>query len=274
MNIYTTTITPEIAAEWLAQTTSQNRDIKRADVEKYARDMAAGRWRLTGEAVKRDANGNVIDGQHRLLAVIKSGASIETVVVDDLPADVQLVIDSGHPRGGGDALKFKGAKSHNQLAAVSKLAVHWNRGEIRVSHLSLKPLSNAELAEAVDADPTLHTATTIGNRYAHKRNHPGIRAAGSAIAFAYWLIAAAAGHDDADRFLRDLAEMRTNGSGDPRHAAIMRLNSAAENNEKLRNVTQAYILVVAWNAMRQNRPLTIVKITANGKALPFPEPLG
>ncbi len=273
MNIYTTTITPEIASEWLAQN-HNNRDVKRAIVEQYARDMAAGRWQVTGEAIKRDKDGNVLDGQHRLLAMVKSGTPIVTVVVDGLPAEAQVVIDSGKPRGGGDALKFKGAKSPNQLAAVAKLAVHWNRGDIRVSHLSLKPLSNAEIADAVDADPTLQTATTVGNRYAHKRSHPGIRAAGSAVAFAYWLIAAVAGHDDADEFLRDLAEMRTNGSGDPRHAALMRLNSAAENNEKLRNITQTYILVVAWNAHRQGRPLTIVKISANGKALPFPEPLG
>jgi len=50
-----------------------NRNCKPRVVAKYASDMTEGRWVDTHEPIAMSVDGNLIDGQHRLAAVIESG---------------------------------------------------------------------------------------------------------------------------------------------------------------------------------------------------------
>ena len=265
-------VTPELATEWL-QFNIGNRDPKPRKIAQYARDMAAGRWAMTGEAIKFAASGRLIDGQNRCYAIIKSGATIPTLVVFGLADDAQIVMDSGVSRGSGDALTFRRAKNANQLAAVAKLAVHWERGEIARSSCVTPPLSNAEIDAAVQMDPTLGDAVAAGDKFRYRKTKgAGIRATPTAIGFSWWLIAGAADRDAASNFMEDLAQMRTDGAGDPRLAALQRLNSARENNEKMSSVTQSFVLITAWNGVRQGRKVHRVQVVGrNGTPLDFPQ---
>lgn len=58
-------VTPEMAAKWL-EGNVLNRPLKQAHVDRLAREMAAGRWRLTHQGIAFDVSGCLIDGQHRL----------------------------------------------------------------------------------------------------------------------------------------------------------------------------------------------------------------
>lgn len=57
-------VTPELAAEWLNHNT-RNREKRPKRIAAYARDMAAGRWRRSGEAIKFAPDGTLLDGQNR-----------------------------------------------------------------------------------------------------------------------------------------------------------------------------------------------------------------
>ena len=59
------TITPTMALNWLEHANTNNRKIIEAYVKKLARDMKAGRWRLTHEGIAFDPHGVLLDGQHR-----------------------------------------------------------------------------------------------------------------------------------------------------------------------------------------------------------------
>jgi len=64
------TITPSIAKGYL-ENNQNNRRVKDTKVKLYAREMMAGRWKEgTAEFIKISKAGNVLDGQHRLLAII------------------------------------------------------------------------------------------------------------------------------------------------------------------------------------------------------------
>jgi predicted nucleic acid-binding Zn ribbon protein len=67
-------VTPEMAERWLGHN-KVNRNLRNRRVDQFARDMRSGRWQLTGEAIKFGKSGNLIDGQHRLWAVIESGCT-------------------------------------------------------------------------------------------------------------------------------------------------------------------------------------------------------
>lgn len=59
-------ITPDMAEKWLGRN-PRNRHVRQRDVVRYAQSMLAGEWLVTGEAIKFSFDGNLIDGQHRLL---------------------------------------------------------------------------------------------------------------------------------------------------------------------------------------------------------------
>lgn len=63
-------ITPELARQLLSNN-KINRKIKPTIVERYAEQMEAGEWKFTGDTIKVDGEGMLLDGQHRLLAIIK-----------------------------------------------------------------------------------------------------------------------------------------------------------------------------------------------------------
>lgn len=97
------TVTPETAAEWL-KTNVNNRNVKTGVVEKYAAQMKAGLWTLTHQGIGFGADGRLYDGQHRLLAVIKSGVSIQTNVTRGLPPKALDATDNGTVRRSYDTL--------------------------------------------------------------------------------------------------------------------------------------------------------------------------
>ncbi len=68
-------------AKLMLESSRGNRTVKRHHVEAISRDMAAGRWKLTGDALKIDTNGQLNDGHHRLLACVKSNTSFKTAML-------------------------------------------------------------------------------------------------------------------------------------------------------------------------------------------------
>jgi hypothetical protein len=91
------TITPTIAAKWLEKR-APNRPLSRAVVQRYASAMKEGEWVVNGESIKFNKHGDLEDGQHRLQAVVVSGATITSLVTRGLDPSVYETIDEGRPR--------------------------------------------------------------------------------------------------------------------------------------------------------------------------------
>lgn len=92
-------ITPVFAAELLARRHPHQRPLKERYVDTLARAMSEGRWRWTADAIRLDKDLYVIDGQHRLSAVVKSGFTLKDALVATVFGDdVILSIDQNRPR--------------------------------------------------------------------------------------------------------------------------------------------------------------------------------
>jgi hypothetical protein len=72
-------ITPEMAKS-LLEKNSSNRPLSISTVKKYAFEMKQGSWKNTHQGIAVDETGQIIDGQHRLTAIIESGISIMTTL--------------------------------------------------------------------------------------------------------------------------------------------------------------------------------------------------
>ena len=97
-------VTKSMAQEWLNNFNTNNRKAKRHIVDKYADQMSRGQWVVNGDTICFDITGTLIDGQHRLLAVIKSEVPLRTTVVRNLPLDAFATLDDGSLRSAGDVI--------------------------------------------------------------------------------------------------------------------------------------------------------------------------
>jgi hypothetical protein len=106
---------PDVAAKWLEKNT-HNRDLRQSVVNAYASAMKRGEWRLTPEPIafcRPYTNGEgkaqpetLIEGQHRLWAVVESGAEVEFTVWWGCEHDELTVIGQAVGRTQGDVLKL------------------------------------------------------------------------------------------------------------------------------------------------------------------------
>ena len=97
-------LTPPLAESWLEQNTF-NRKVSRHTVSRYAHDMKSGAWTLNHQGIAFDENGVLVDGQHRLMAVIESGAEVDMMVTWGAS---RVGIDELRVRSVSDVIKFGG----------------------------------------------------------------------------------------------------------------------------------------------------------------------
>jgi hypothetical protein len=97
-------VTPDFAAEVLASMNTRNRRVKPSVVEKYAKMMRNGSWTFSPETVSISKSGTLLNGQHRLLAVIESGTCQKFMFATGFNDDVFGVLDRGAGRTRADAL--------------------------------------------------------------------------------------------------------------------------------------------------------------------------
>lgn len=74
-------ITPEIAKAWLEKRNNVNRHISPATVARYAADLKAGEWWQIVEPISLGPDGEIINGQHRLTAIVETGIAARIYIV-------------------------------------------------------------------------------------------------------------------------------------------------------------------------------------------------
>lgn len=116
----TVLVTPDLARDWLA-TAASNRKLNQRHVVILAEDMRHGRWALTHQGLAFDEHGRLVDGQHRLHAVILAGCSVLMMVVRGVALESVLnAVDQGTIRTPGQALIMRGVANGTLVAAISR----------------------------------------------------------------------------------------------------------------------------------------------------------
>lgn len=235
-------VTPAIARVMLEHNES-NRSMRRQVVAKYARDMTAGRWHYTGDPIRFAEDGTLLDGQHRLSAIVQSGKSQPLLVVRGLLREMQSVIDTGARRTAADAVRFQGDRNAPVLAAVARMIL--THGD----ELTMQ-LSNAEITEVVETDANLRWVVSNGVAsltVLRKRMTPAV------LGYAYWRCHQIDAFAAAEFFDR-LASLADLPSGSPILALNSRLaviNSAKGGRAREYRLEVLASTFIAWNAWRK-----------------------
>lgn len=244
-------ITPDTAREYLSKNT-KNRTVKELRIVRYARDMEAGKWLDTGEAIKFDRHGNMIDGQNRCHAIIRSGVSVEIRVVRGLDPEAQEVMDAGAPRSAADALNLRGVTGGKDVAAVAAVHHMWNTGgypTCMTESKSYMRMTTAEITEYVDTYPELIEATAFAKRI---RSSLPLPVGSTAVAYDEFV---AIDGDVALDFFARITEMRMSGKGDPVATLVKRVNDMRADRGRIFPATGLFLLMRTWNALRTGERL-------------------
>jgi len=132
-------ITPDIARHYLKMNTI-NRHISDVKVAQYVRDILNGRWKSdTAECIKFSNTGKLIDGQHRLTAIVKANTPVSMCVVEGLADDVFSVLDTGKSRNAGDSFKVAQIKNANVTPSIIAFYNAIQNGNKSQEQLRTKP---------------------------------------------------------------------------------------------------------------------------------------
>lgn len=111
-------VTPEQAAEWLAESNHGNRQLRSRNVSYLRREIEDGRWEHTHQGIAFYEDGTLADGQHRLTAIVEAGVGVMMNVTRGLSRSANSKIDDGLNRTKLDTLHFGGVKADNKRIAV------------------------------------------------------------------------------------------------------------------------------------------------------------
>jgi hypothetical protein len=104
------------------KTNGKNRKLNELHVARLRDAMVAGDWWLNGETVIFGVDGALLDGQHRLHAIIKSGAVVDVLVVRGIDEEAFRTLDGGRTRTTADVMSCDGEKNaHKVVAAVQAI---------------------------------------------------------------------------------------------------------------------------------------------------------
>lgn len=109
-------VTVNMAKVLLSKNTPKNRNKKPKNIKRLKQDMLSGRF-LVAQPLMFDRDGNLIDGQNRLQALIESKTSQEMLIVCGYGTTVAEIVDIGAPR---DVVDIAHLQGHMFVSQVHK----------------------------------------------------------------------------------------------------------------------------------------------------------
>ncbi len=257
-------ITPAVAQEYLIHNI-HNRDFRQAVHDMYVADILSGAWKVNGESVKFSRSGKLLDGQHRLTAVVTTGKTVETLVVRGLDDDTQETMDMGAKRKFSDVLKLRGEPSYTALASVVRAVAGWEKGERGNATASY---STARLLATLEKYPWLREAAHTGDRVARNASLP------TSLAGLLYFLTVQIDPEDAEDFMQRLGSDLGHEAGQP----VYELRKALEASRTMKGErSRRYMLAIsikAWNKYRAGESIGLLMFRAGGaKPEAFPLPL-
>ncbi|MCI1868522.1 hypothetical protein [Bifidobacterium crudilactis] len=174
LNVQAVQLTPKMANELLARNT-HNRNVSQARVDVWTEAMKRGEWRMNGEAIKISGDGTILDGQHRLYAVVKSGVTIPILIITGLPRQSQETMDTGKSRKLADVLTLRGEKNTALLAAVVTGLARYERWGVQAAFLSTNsyPVTNGQALAWLEDHPDVHDSVNVARSVGSHASAPG-----------------------------------------------------------------------------------------------------
>lgn len=116
-------VTPDMARQWLSpEKSAPNRSLSEGTISTYSYSLREGRWGLY--TVIFDRKGKMLDGQHHLEAIARTGITARMTLRENCSEASLTFIDMGRPRSTADAMRIAtGDLFTRQKVAMARAAV-------------------------------------------------------------------------------------------------------------------------------------------------------
>lgn len=244
-----------------------NRPINEVNLQDITHKMNSGIWTNTGETIKFDINGELIDGQHRLLGIVRSGKSQEIFVIRHLPPDAFRHIDTGRMRTAGDVLGIEGVSNPQKIASLAKFVMLFQRGKYGMmqSNNKIARLSNDDIANFVLSNK-VELAESFKVGY-HKSNK--ILSGTYMAAFHY--IFNTISPEAAEDFCYKLSTGLDLKEKHPIYVLRFHFHNDIRSKRKMPFLQKIAFICKTWNLYRQGKTITQLRWEATSD--PFPKPI-
>jgi hypothetical protein len=215
-------VTPSMASRWLEGNT-HNRSINNGHVDRLVREMKAGRWQLSHQGIAFSPSGRLLDGQHRLWAIVMSGVTVPVrVFFNESPQAIETY-DGGITRSTSDRMSLGGRFDRD--------IDHKHLATLRCMVRGLRPVQRLSYGD--EADLLARHLDAIC--FAMKHLTTSERARGVATAITKAVIARAYYSVDQSKLIHFCKVLRTGFAGGSEDESIIMLRDHLVQSEKARN---------------------------------------
>lgn len=250
-------VTPDMAMR-LLDANKLNRPLTGGHAERIAGQITQGKWRFNGDTIKISEEGDVLDGQHRLFAIIEAKTAVETIIVYGIKRDAFATIDTiRKTRSLGDTVALSGNLRHRQwIGGALAWLVRWQRRCIETYKTAKNRVENSDVENALADNPGIVRAVERACTVRSVAN-PAL------IGFLYYVVH---GRNEqlADRMMATLADPSGIGVNDPffrlRHYFI------TDHHKRKDALMSIAITIKAVNAAASGKKLQMIQWRNQGRA--------
>jgi len=258
-------ITPNIAKEMLEKNVS-NRRVNHHIVNQYSSDMTKGQWKIdTGEVIKVSKTNIILDGQHRLLAIVKSNIPIYFHIAYNVEDNVFDVLDTGKIRNTTDIFKINGIQKDCLIPSIISQYNHIVANKYFVMQGYNKNTNQNLLKQYYESPDFWQNIGKIANNYylSFAKIIPTSMIGGF---YAYFV---KSDKELADSFISQLCT----GANITNNTILLLRNRLIQDKvsvKKLQKLTKIIFIIKTWNAFVMNKELKSLKFDADIEKVPIP----
>lgn len=239
-------MTPGKAKE-LLELNTRNRKASDAAISLYARDMKSETFNLSGSTICVSDTGVLLDGQQRLMACIRANKPFWTILVEGLPEEAMLTIDSGKKRTYADRLKINGHENATNLAATVKML-----GLIANKNPKDTGYSVSELDAILDKHPRVSESVSFCKKTFYKSDN--------LLSGIHYIATKTGYQEQADEFIKTWKDGQINYDHDPVVYVRNRLIQDQTRLKKMTTVSRMRLIMLSWHKFKTYSELKSAKL--------------
>jgi hypothetical protein len=268
MDLKKVLVTPKLAKELLLKNNA-NRKITDNRVNVYASDMRNGRWKEnTAEFIKITDDGDILDGQHRLLAIIQADTCITLQIAYGVSKSVFDVLDTGKIRSSSDVFSIEKIENSTLISTIIKsylIISKSYKSDLNKSSVSYG-LTNTIILEEYQKRPDFWQELGAFSQKCYKNFAHILSPSFIGTLYCYFYDISP---EDSRNFINQLCsgEGVTNSSISVLRQALLKDKIAQR---KMQPQDKLAIIIKTWNAVRLGKNYRIMKFDRNIENTPKP----
>ena len=256
------TITPVVATEMLKKNLN-NRKVSEKHVNFLANEMRNGNWLFDGQPLRFDEDNILIDGQHRLNAIVKSQTSQNILIVTGLKKESFKVMDTGKNRNAADVLSINGESYYCEISCCARFIIKFKNNH-SLGGNRLSSTSNTSIINWLDENRNIVENIRTADKL--KKQFSGVLSK-TYIASLLYLFS----EKDvtvAEIFMRKLCTGLDLSDKDPIFALRKALIKDKMSKSNLPQKDKTALIVKGWNAYRLGKSIKVLRWNKDVETFP------